>query len=408
MVAAAAGTDALAAGVPLRDGRLIQPLAPRGAPEAFSEGDVSTAEAARADAAPATSAGTASTGSRRPAGEAPMTTAAVTSASAIAAAGTSCTPAWGTFRAGNWPSACWRPYGPSSPFNVPIPASPRIYGESASIIRYMTGHGWRFEHDEAGDFTWDAGGSRPVYWSTSSDPIITVTCRTGCIQGMRLHIPAQATPEAGSDAHMTVVDQERGREYDFWQATKPSNGQMTVSAGKSIPIGNETGTGLGGDAEAADLGLLGGIIRAPELAAGKIEHALVTTVKCVQEADVWPSPATGKGDAICPNAGLGPRFASLLQLHMSEAEIAATNAPAWQQTIMRAMAHYGVYVVDTQNSSSMFVLAEDDLSFTSFGYPGEMSEFVRAQGSTSGLLVGVPIETKKLRVIDPCVPQGTC
>jgi hypothetical protein len=291
---------------------------------------------------------------------------------------------------------------------MPIPASPRIYGESAAIIRYMTGHGWRFEHDEAGNFTWDAGGSRPVYWSTSSDPIVTVTCRTGCIQGMRLHIPAQATPEEGSDAHMTVVDQERGREYDFWQATKPSNGQMTVSAGSSIPIGNESGTGLGGDAEAADLGLLGGLVRAAELSAGKIEHALVTTVKCVQENDVWPSPATGKGDAICPNTGLGPRFASLLQLHMSEAEIAATNAPAWQQTIMRAMAHYGVYVVDTQNSTSMFLLAEDDLSFTSFGYPGQMSEFVRAQGGINGLLVGVPIETKKLRVIDPCVPQGTC
>src|SRR5947209_13768273 len=55
----ALAADALAAGVPLRDGRLVQPLAPGAAVEAFSEPAVASGEAARADAAPAASTGAA-------------------------------------------------------------------------------------------------------------------------------------------------------------------------------------------------------------------------------------------------------------------------------------------------------------------------------------------------------------
>jgi hypothetical protein len=324
-----------------------------------------------------------------------------------------CQPEFGSFATGNWPSACWRPYGPSSPFNVPIPANPVLSPESTAIIRYMTKRHWAFESNErGGNFTWDNRGSRPVYWPKSSDPLVKVTCRGGapCQPGMQLHIPAGARPEEQSDAHMTIVEQKAGLEYDFWRATKPANGQMTVSAGNSIPIGAGSGTGLGGYASASYLGLLGGTVRASELAAGKIEHALTTTVQCVQSQDVWPSPASGTGDSICRRHRAGPHLSNLLQLNMSEAEIAATGAPPWQRTIMQAMAHYGVYVVDTNGSheTAMRIFAEDDLSFTSFGYPGQMNEFVRSAGGVNGMLTGVHIDVSKLRVIAPCVPERTC
>jgi len=208
---------------------------------------------------------------------------------------------------------------------------------------------------------------------------------------------------------MTVVDQASGSEYDFWQASMPEHGVMTVSAGSRIPIGAGTGTGLGGGAEAAGLGLLGGLIRAPELVAGRIEHALAITVQCVQSHDVWPSPPRGRGDSVCAGGRTGPHFASLIQLNMSDPEIAATGAPSWQRAIMEAMAHYGMYVVDTNGSSNreMSLINEDDQSFTSFGYPGEMSSFVKSAGGTDKL-VGIPIDVSKLRVIAPCVPQGSC
>jgi hypothetical protein len=322
-----------------------------------------------------------------------------------------CAHQFGLFSTGHWPPACWRPYGTRSPFNTPIPSNPRLASDSTAITAYIQSHHWSFEHEDSGDFVLDAGGSRPVYWSKKSDPLVTVICRGGfsCRPGMRLYIPSGAQPQNESDGHMTVVDQIRGLEYDFWQASTPAHGAMTISAGNSIPIGAGSGTGLGGDAEAAYLGLLGGLIRAPELAAGRIEHALAISVQCVQSQDVWPSPAHGRGDSVCAGGGAGPHYASLLQLGMSDAAIAATRAPRWQRAIMKAMAHFGMYVVDTNgpNNSDMGLMTEDDASFTSLGYPGEMSSFVRSLGGTNHV-VGVPIDTSKLRVIAPCVPRRVC
>lgn len=323
-----------------------------------------------------------------------------------------CPQQFGSFSAGHWPPGCWRPYGPSSPFNTPIPPHPRLSGESSAIIRYMRTHRWTLQTDRSGRFTLDAGGSRPVYWATSSDPLVKVSCRGGypCQRGIELRIPAGAKPEDQSDGHMTVVEQAEGREWDFWRASMPRRGRMTVSAGGSVPIGPNSGTGLGGVAEAADLGLLGGLMRAPELAAGRVEHALVLDVPCVQYSDVWPSPSWASGDTICPRHGAGPRYASLLQLDMSAPEIAATGAPAWQQALMSAMARYGIYVVDTSGlgEREMSLLTEDDQSFKSFHVPGEMSSFVRAISGGAEQVGGAPIDVARLRVIAPCVPRGTC
>src|SRR5271169_2541508 len=183
----------------------------------------------------------------------------------LASTNSACWQQFGSFSVGHWPPACWRPYGSRSPFNTPIPSNPRLSPESTAIINYMLVHHWSFEGDHFGNLTADSGGSRPVYWSQSTDPLVKVICggRDSCRRGMRLHIPRGAQPEHQSDGHITVVDQTSGSEYDFWQASTPEHGVMTVSAGNRIPIGAGTGTGLGGGAEAADLGLLGGLIRAP-------------------------------------------------------------------------------------------------------------------------------------------------
>jgi hypothetical protein len=339
-----------------------------------------------------------------------MASEAAPNAEAASQAG-ACTPEFGSFSSGNWPPACWRPYGPSAPFNVPIPASPRLAPRSKSTVRFMRRLHWAFENDGSGNFVFEADGSRPVYWPRKSDPLVRVACSGAflCQSGMEVRIPAGAQPQAGSDGHMTVVDQEHGLEYDFWQATAPAHGEMKVSAGNSIAIGPGTGTGLNGYAEAARLGLLGGLIRAPEMAAGRIEHALAITVDCVGYEDVWPSPATRHGSPLCRNKRNPPHFASLLQLNMSEAQIAATGAPRWQQTVMQAMAQYGMYVVDTNGDPrhEMSLIKEDDRSFTSFGSAGQMESFVKAEGGSTRL-VGVPVPVSKLRVIDPCVPQRTC
>jgi hypothetical protein len=317
----------------------------------------------------------------------------------------------GSFSVGHWPPACWRPYGSRSPFNVPIPAHPRSAPDSSAVVAYIRSHGWSFEHGDSGGFAWDNGGTRPVFWARASDPLVTVTCSEDprCKGGVHLHIPAGARPQSESDGHIVIVDQSTGLEWDFYQASTPHDGRMRATSGSAIPVGPARGTGLGGEAEASYLGLLGGLIRAPELAAGRIEHALALVVPCEQRSDVWPSPATGHGDTVCAGAGTGPHFGSLLQLDMSDAAIAARHAPRWQRAIMTAMAHYGMYVVDSGGAShaEMSLEAEDDQSFTSFGYAGAMERFIHSAGA-SNELDGVPIDVSKLRVIAACVPRRRC
>jgi hypothetical protein len=339
-----------------------------------------------------------------------LAAALIASAQALtASSGSLCPGTFGSFKVGHWPAACWRPYGPSSPFNVRIPANPRLAPESARIVAFMLARNWKFEGSH-GRMSIDAGGSRPVYWPTSHDPLVRVHCRVrhSCRHVSSVRIPPAAQPQSASDAHMTVVEQGSRWEYDFWQAGRAQGGSMVTSAASRIRIGPNIGSGLGGDAEAADLGLLGGLVRAPELAAGHIEHALAMTAPCVQRNDVWPAPAWGRGDATCEGQGAGPHFGSLLQLNMSDAEIAASGAPRWQRTLMTAMAHYGIYVVDTGNTSSreISLLNEDDQSFTSFGRAGAMQRFVASLGG--GTITGAPLDLSRFRVIAPCVPRRTC
>lgn len=356
-------------------------------------------------------------GARRASGGALLLLCAVTSLAHAATARaphikqSRCKLEFGSFTAGHWPAGCWRPYAAGSPFNTPIPANPRLAPDSTAIAGYLVSQHWTFAREHHGDFALEATGSRPVYWALSSDPLVKVICRGDgtCRRGLRLHIPAGAKPQEESDGHMTVVDQATGREYDFWRAGAPERGQITVSAASSIPIGASSGTGRDGNAEAAHLGLMGGLLRAAELKAGVVEHALAMAVPCEQPNDVWPAPAYGRSDQGCSGNGAGPHFGSLMQLNMSNGEIVASGASAWQRTIMRAMARYGIYVVDSNSPGNleMSLIKENDESFTSFGYPPAMANLIRAIGGGSSL-VGVPIDVTKLRVIAPCVARRAC
>ncbi len=213
---------------------------------------------------------------------------------------------------------------------------------------------------------------------------------------------------------MIVIDTATGTEYDFERASWTSSNVLTVWSGSAIPI---EGTGLDGGADAADLGLLAGTITAAQLASGTIDHALAVSVPCTT-GYVWP--ATGAFGQACSAVNQGASNAipmgALLQLNMTTAQIAATHAPAWEQTIMRAMATYGMYANDTNGSSdttTFEVEKWDDISYTSLGQAPQMANLLESLGGQSdgngGFVVdGVPIPISKLRVIAPCVQQGTC
>ena len=347
------------------------------------------------------------------------------------AASSVCAQAFGSFSASNFPTACWRPYSSTAPFNRPLPASPTIASDSAAIIANLTANQDGFEGG-TGQFAFTSDDGRDgVYYARASDPLITIHCTyewgpgtcTGAdkinIDGQQIHIPAGAMPQDnGSDMHMTVLDQTNQIEYDFEHATWSADHQtLNVWAGAEIPSGPDQGTGLGGGGTAAGFSTLAGLITEPELASGTINHALAINVPCTN-GTVYP--AQGANGLPCSQlqgqttTGTATPIGTLFQLHMTDAQIAASNTPAWEQTIMTAMAHYGMYVNDTDGSDNIELEAESDISYTSLGGQPLMSNFIAAQGGSyyaplkRWILSCRFIALNRFRVVSPCFAQGTC
>ena len=342
-----------------------------------------------------------------------------------------CTQAFGSFSASNFPTACWRPYGPSSPFNRSLPANPTIASDSAAIVSNLTANNVNFE-GSANQFAFTSDDSRDgVYYSRPSDPTVTIHCTyewgpgtcTGTnkvnIDGQQIHVPAGAQPQNnGSDMHMTIVDQANNLEYDFEHATwSVDHKTLNVWAGAEIPAGPNTGTGLGGGGTAAGFSTLAGLITAPELAAGAINHAIVINVPCT---DGVVYPAQQANGLSCnqiqgeKNTGTPTPLGTLFQLNMTDAQIAATGAPTWEQTIMIAMAHYGMYVNDTDGINNIELEAESDISYTSLGGPSMLNNLISQNGGyfysplSRWIMTGPAIPVNKLRVVDPCFARGLC
>jgi len=299
-------------------------------------------------------------------------------------------PCEGTFGATNHPPACWRPYSSASPFNTLLPAAPQVSDDSDAVVARWISF-WTQSSSFAPRFVAGYADTRndydhPIYFAKASDPKYTVHCSFSdnwgpCeIDGATVRVPSDARPAAGDDGHLAVIDQATGWEYDFWQVQSISGtgGILTASyAGKTSTGPNSTG--LGSDATAAGFGLAAGIIRPQELAAGEIDHALFMVVKCTNGTSVWPA-STGVGRT-CASMGLSnadaPAMGQHFFLDMSAAEIEALALPAWQETILWAMAEYGLYVGDTGGG---FLKLESGSSYTSFGQADPWQQIAEDEG----------------------------
>ena len=320
----------------------------------------------------------------------------------------------GGFGVGRWPGACWRPYADDSPFNQSLSRRPRLDPRSDAIVRRLTGGGAPAEL-RVGVTGTTSDWQHPIYSPDANDPVFEVHCTeswgTCEVEGMRVRIPDAARPAAGSDGHLTVVDQQSGWEYDFWQVKrKPGGGgRLVVSWGGRTRI---DGDGLGSDANAAHYGSLAGIIRAQEMRRGRIDHALFMLVRCDSGRKVYP--AQGLGFA-CDNAAGAPSQGTRFQLDLTPAEIDALRIPGWRKTILRAMAEYGLYVGDTTGSTPWNIWFESGATYTSFGRQDPMVAFARRAGiprSSDGtwyLDWASGIDWRRhLRVVDACVAERSC
>lgn len=328
---------------------------------------------------------------------------------------------------GTDPGACWRPFSSASPFNQTLPASPRLMPGSSAIVEKMFqlagGHG----PSELEVFK-DGRGGEPTYYSSPNDPVFTIHCTRPwghcMLEGMQVRIPAGAQTEGevasveneSQDAHLTVIDPSTEREYDFWQVQSDpipaSGGTLKVSWGGYASLSG-TGLDMPTEATAAKWASLEGRIRAEELLAGHISHALFINVKC--DSGSWVYPAA-KAGAKCSESSNAPPMGARLQLNYTVAEIEAMALPSWKKTVLRAMSEYGMFIGDTGSPSLFSLERETGSQYSSVGRANKWLEVVAAGGfnywsGEGGVNVGDlagGINWHRLQVIDPCVSEGTC
>jgi hypothetical protein len=321
--------------------------------------------------------------------------------------------------------ACWHPFN-GAPFNTALSSAPSLAPNSAAVISHMEAYNWSVGLP-GGGFTVGAG-SRAVFFASPSDPTMNIVCTdalgsASCkgaggvnIGGQTINVPAGAQPENGSDGHLTVIETATGAEYDFWDTSISGS---TIEAGTGSVVDVNTGNGLGAQGDAANFALTAGLLRPSEVASGAINHALVVTVPCTSANGStvgYSYPATGGWGEACGDywseSGSGaPMLGQLLRLNLSDAQIAASPAPAWQKTIMAALAHYGAYIEDTDGSynSGIDIITQDSSSWTDLGLPDQWAGLEQQYGDFGGALSSsVPIPVSELQVVSTCVPLGTC
>jgi hypothetical protein len=311
---------------------------------------------------------------------------------------------------------------------VRLPADPKLASDNAAVQQHMATYGWKLEGLTAA-FSIGYADSRPVYFASPSDPVMTIVCTeeegpNTCqgankvnINGARIHVPAGAKPGNNWDSHMTIVETDTGQEYDMWRTTVSGS---TITTWLGSMSNTSTSTGLGEEGDAADFALTAGLLRPSELASGQINHALVIDLPCTDghgRTVGYAWPATGGWGEACgdywnetPTGA--PTIGQLFKLDMTDAQIAASGAPRWEQTIMTALAHYGAYAEDTNGSwrdENIHIFTQDPASWTNLGQADQWASTINALGGHGDTLTSpIPIPTNKLQTIDPCIPQGTC
>jgi len=320
------------------------------------------------------------------------------------------------------PGASWRPYSASSPFNRTAEGAVPVSGSQAYVEKALS---WGSPANAlVGTSGTTSDWSHPTYYAQPSDPIYTLHATESwgknVLEGMKIPVPEAARPAGGGDGHMAIVTPD-GWEYDLWRAQTPPAGGGTLS----FAWGGRTkidGSGLGSGGTAANFGNAAGMIRAPEMIAGHIDHALFIVLKCAAKGTgfgygttatsygssyVYPAMHGGSTCASTDSAPvpLGTHFV----LGMSDAQIQGLAVPTWKKTILTALAQYGGYVGDT-GGPGFALMFESGSTYTALGLADPIVAFAIANGLpkyNGGYVfnVGTGVEWGKyLRVVAPPSP----
>ncbi len=191
--------------------------------------------------------------------------------------------------------------------------------------------------------------------------------------GPLLPIPAEAIPDPARDAHMAIVDVERGIAWDMWHVRIREDGEYESCTGMyyrldsqgvwrtaDFPINNGESLHFYGPSRAAGVPAIAGLVMQWEIEQGHIEHKLAFATNNALQRFVPPAAWTdGAHDD-------GPVEGCVLQLDPT-LNLDSFNLSAAARAIARALQEYGAVDVDGAQGNVVYV---EGL----YGHPGRSWE----------------------------------
>lgn len=257
--------------------------------------------------------------------------------------------------------ACQRPYTASSPWNTPIGASAAAKATPAAIRGTLTSDPTQYTYP-----LYEVGPSTPSVRVTVRGRFSDVTAgghrlviRAG--GSVRIPIPADAAPAAGTDAQIIVLDRDRGDEWGVWRLRRSSagweveNGYHYNARWSGVPPHDVEGRPFG--SRGAGVPYLAGLVRPCEIERGRIGHALAFAYDFPGPRHVYPatkSDGAGDGAAAVPE---GTRLQ--LDPALSAESLRARGCDGPCLVIARALQRYGMYVIDNSGRPKVMLEYED-------------------------------------------------
>lgn len=273
-------------------------------------------------------------------------------------------------------------FPPDNPWNTDISAYP-VHPNSANFIADISADGDEFLHP---DFGSNLSYGIPYTIVASTQPSVPITFDPDGYEDESdpgpFPIPPGAPVEAGSDAHVLVLEKNNCILYELYRATYIGpEWEVWASARfdlKSNALRPEGWT----SADAAGLPILPGLVRYDEVSAGAIEHALRFTVWRTQRGYIHPAThfASDSSDPDRPPMGLRLRL-------KASYDISGFSGQA--RVILTALKKYGMILAD--NGTSWYISGatdarwdDDDLDQLK-GVPGSAFEAVNTGSIITGL-----------------------
>jgi len=292
--------------------------------------------------------------------------------------------------------AAWRPFSDASPWNTPIPSNPALRSDSATLVaNFISSTTWGPHLDVN-----ISGYSIPLYWAASGTTSYPVKASNGGLGWggndvtADMPIPVGATPDPQSDHHMLVINADRTEEWGCWNMSYSSSASPNWQAG-FCATADLTGTGvrppsptspwyLAYGARACGFPLVAGLIRAEEIQAGRIDHALVLAYPGILKTNFTPPASTPSGSGV-GSGGIpcGGRFQ-----YDPSVDVTTLGLSRAGQIIVRALQEYGAYVGDYSGALSLY--AENSAEAQAYWGSGVLGSY-ELQGK---------IDLTKFRVIE--------